>query len=298
MRRNVLTILTCSSLLFTASCQNVEEPRFSFEEQGREVPRFSSENAYGFIEDQVDFGPRSPGSDGHMRAKDYFVDQLENYAGERFVYVQSFSHTGYDGISLPLHNIIAAFNVQSRNRILLAAHWDTRPRAEEDPDKPDSPIPGADDGGSGVAVLLELARILSEFPPPVGIDIILFDGEDYGESGDLDNYFLGSRYWSMNQPVEGYSPRFGILLDMVGGDDARFPKEGYSVRIAPQLVDAVWRTAAQLGYESFFPDERGAMISDDHVIVERNTGIPVINIINHRRSENGGAEFPPYWHTT
>lgn len=279
------------------ACSSPDEPRFTLDPQGREVPHFSEENAYEYIEKQVSFGPRYPGSEGHAAAGSFLRERLESYAGTDRVFVQSFDHEGYDGETFTLHNLIAAFNVENPNRILLAAHWDTRPRGEEDPYEPEKPIPGADDGGSGVGVLLELARLFREVPPPVGVDIILFDGEDYGHAGDLDQFFLGARHWSLNPPVENYRPRFAILLDMVGGVDAVFPKEGYSMRYAPTLVDAVWQVAAELGFEERFPDRDGALIADDHMIVNRYTDIPMINIIHHDRSDAGGAVFPPYWHS-
>lgn len=296
-KKSLRLILISLFLLLLVHCTSPDEPKFSFTDLGREVPLFSAENANQFIRDQVSFGPRNPSSEGHRLAKDYLQHQLQEYAGERNVYVQTFKHDGYDGEILEMHNIIAAFNLESSDRIVLAAHWDTRPRAEEDPENPEVPILGADDGGSGVGVLLELARIFSEEPLPLGVDIILFDGEDYGHSGDLQQYFLGARYWGDNQPVPGYNPRFGILLDMVGGRNAVFPKEGYSVRIAPSLVDAVWNVAEDLGYAEMFPEREGALVSDDHMIVQRKTGIPMINIIHHERSERGTAEFPSYWHT-
>ncbi len=296
-KRWLICLLTGLSVLCLMQCGSPDEPRFSFTDKGRDVPPFSADQAYEYIQKQVEFGPRNPNSEGHRQTKEFLYREMQHHAGERNVYVQSFEHEGYGGEILEMHNIIAAFNLESTDRIVLAAHWDTRPRADEDPNNTDEPILGADDGGSGVGVLLELSRILSENPPPLGVDIIFFDGEDYGESGDLQNYFLGARYWGDNQPAPGYNPRFGILLDMVGGTGAVFPREGYSVRFAPSLVDAVWDLAAELGYGEMFPDTEGAMISDDHVIVERTTGIPMINIIHHQRSGDGTAEFPPYWHT-
>lgn len=282
-------------ILFLTGCET-EEPRFALERQGQEVPDFSADSAYQFIEQQLVFGPRNPNSEGHRFTKEYLEEKLREYAGANSVFVQSFQWQGYDEL-LEMHNIIAAFEPSRNDRIVLAAHWDTRPRGEEDPESPNDPIPGADDGGSGVGVLLELARIFSENPPPVGVDIILFDGEDYGRSGDLQNYFLGARYWGNNPPVPGYNPRFGILLDMVGGRGATFLKEGHSMQFAPSLVDAIWEAGHELGYEDYFVDEQGAYVSDDHMIVERLTGIPMINIIHHRRNENGSARFPEYWHT-
>ncbi len=273
-----------------------EGPNLQFSEQGREVPVFSSDNAYIFIENQVDFGPRVPNSEAHRQAIQYFREHFLQYADNESVYIQSFQKEVY-GDTLNMYNLIASFGIEYSDRIVLAAHWDSRPRAEEDPDDPESPILGADDGGSGVGVLMELATIFSEHDLPIGVDIVLFDGEDYGKPSDLDNYFLGAREWGEKPPVRGYSPRFGILLDMVGGVGATFPKEGHSMRFAPNLVDEIWAIAAEFGYDDLFLDERGGMVADDHVIVEELTGIPMINIIHHRMNASGQLEFPPYWHT-
>lgn len=292
--------LAVAALLILAALSGCEEEQsnstYSFDIQGREVPTFNADSAYNFIEQQLAFGPRNPGSQGHEQAKQYLLGKLKGYASDRAVYTQNFTADGYSGEELQLSNIIAAFNLKSSDRILLSAHWDTRPRADQSSENPDKPILGADDGGSGVAVLLELARKFKEDPPPIGVDIVLFDGEDYGKEGDMDNYFLGSRYWSKNPPVKGYSPRFGILLDMVGGEGAKFPKEGYSLRYAPSLVDEIWAVASQKGYGELFINERGYAISDDHLIINRNINIPTIDII-HQDLNGLESEFPPYWHT-
>jgi glutaminyl-peptide cyclotransferase len=294
MKIRLLIALVVSLLMFN-SCR-VSEDGLEFSEQGRTVPEFSSERAYQYIEEQVAFGPRVPGTPAHVEAKNYFREHFENTAGQRAMFVQEFELEVY-GEELTLYNVIASFGLEHQDRIVLAAHWDSRPRGEEDPDDPHSPILGADDGGSGVGVLMEFANIFAEHELPIGVDIILFDGEDYGEVNDLDNYFLGSRYWSQNPPVPGYSPRFGILLDMVGGKGAVFPKEGYSMNFAPNLVDEIWSIAREFGHQDLFVDERGGRISDDHVIVQRYTGIPMINIIHHRVNPAGAVDFPPYWHT-
>lgn len=273
-----------------------QEANLQFERQGRDVPDFNANSAYNFIDEQVKFGPRVPNSEAHVEAKNYLVSELEKSAGDGSVFVQEFQQTVY-GNELTMYNIVAAFGLQYSDRILLAAHWDSRPRAEEDPDNPGQPILGADDGGSGVGVLLELARIFSENDLPIGVDIILFDGEDYGEVSDLDNYFLGARHWSNNPPVPGYSPRFGILLDMVGGENAVFYKESYSMRYAPNLVDEIWSIAENKGYDDLFINQRGGAVADDHLIVNRQTDINMINIIHHSVNENGSVQFPPYWHT-
>lgn len=284
-----------------ASCSGKGgQQRLSFSEQEREVPEFNADSAYHFIEQQVLFGPRNPGSEAHALAKDYIIGKLKDYAGDRSVYAQNFTVEGYDKDTMSLTNLIAAFNTGSRDRILLCAHWDSRPRADKDTVKRNEPIPGADDGGSGVGVLLEMARLFHENPPPIGVDVVFFDGEDYGREGELEHYFLGSRYWAENPPVPGYSPRFGILLDMVGGLNARFPKEQYSLRYAPALVDEIWQIAADKELEEIFIDQRGQGISDDHVIINQKLNIPTIDIIRHEpRLKEGGDEvdFAPYWHT-
>ena len=282
------------SMFMIISCRS--EDALEFSEQGRFVPDFSAEKAYQYIEEQVNFGPRVPNTEAHREAIQYFNRHFRETAGNNSVYVQSFQQVVY-GDTLNLYNLIASFGTEHQDRILLAAHWDSRPRAEEDPDDPDSPILGADDGGSGVGVLMEFANIFAEYPLPIGVDIILFDGEDYGETSDIDHYFLGSRYWGNNPPVQGYNPRFGILLDMVGGKNARFPKEGFSMQFAPSLVDEIWSIGAEFGYGDLFVDQLGGRIADDHIIVEQLTGIPMINIIHHRVDALGNVQFPPYWHT-
>jgi hypothetical protein len=290
---HIPAFLICSLLMF--SCSPTDND-LEFSRKGNEVPEFSSEKAYQYIQDQVAFGPRVPNTEAHRNTIGYFMEHFDSTAGSNAVFVQEFETEVY-GDTLQLFNLVAAFGLEHSDRIVLAAHWDSRPRAEEDPDQPGEPIDGADDGGSGVGVLMELASIFAEYDLPVGVDIILFDGEDYGESGDLTNYFLGSRHWSQNPPVPGYSPRFGILLDMVGGTGAVFPKEGYSMNFAPDLVNQIWTVADELGYGDLFLNESGGAVSDDHVIVERYTGIPMINIIHHRRGNAGRVQFPPYWHT-
>jgi glutaminyl-peptide cyclotransferase len=282
------------------SCSNeVQTGRFAFNKGNSVVPLFNADSAYVYIEKQIALGPRNPGSVGHVAARNLLLEKFRTFAGRSSVYAQNFDFVGYDGEEFRLTNIIVAFNPSARDRILLAAHWDTRPRAEEEIDSRlmHEPILGADDGGSGVAVLLELARIMSENTPTLGVDILLFDGEDYGHTSDLEFYFLGARHWSANPPVSGYSPRFGILLDMVGARGATFLQEGFSMRYAPSLVDNVWNVAADLGYESFFVRQRGGLVADDHMIVNQVAQIPMINIINYKSPDGQSVEFAPHWHT-
>lgn len=284
------------ALITLFACGSEDPERLNFSEKGNEVPVFNADSAYSFVEKQVSFGPRNPNSEGHRLTKDYLLDKLRSYAGARSVFAQEFTEQGYEGDTLRLTNIIAAFNTQSSDRIMLCAHWDTRPRADEDSLNPEKPILGADDGGSGVGVLLEMARLLSRELPEIGVDIVLFDGEDYGKKGSLDKYFLGSRYWANNPPVKNYSPRFGILLDMVGGVDAQFPKEKYSLRYAPALVNEIWSIAEEKNYSQYFLDQKGSAISDDHVVINRILNIPTIDIIRHR-PDTEDITFAPYWHT-
>tara|TARA_R100001143_G_C3361331_1_gene136739 strand:+ start:34230 stop:35210 length:981 start_codon:yes stop_codon:yes gene_type:complete len=296
MKKRTLYTHTVTLFFLFNFCTTEDKSGLQFTEQGRSVPEFSSENAYRYIAEQVNLGPRVPNSDAHREAIQLYHRHFREYADNKSVFVQSFKTEVY-GDSLNLYNLIASFGTEYSDRILLAAHWDSRPRAEEDLTNPNSPILGADDGASGVAVLMEFAKIFSENELPIGVDIILFDGEDYGMPSDLDNYFLGSRYWGNNPPVPGYSPRFGILLDMVGGVNAVFPKEGYSMQFAPNLVNEIWSIANEFEYDNLFIDEIGGMVSDDHIIVEQLTGIPMINIIHHRLGSSGNVNFPPYWHT-
>lgn len=287
-------------LLFFASilifgCSDTE--RLQFSKKGRDVPSFSADSAYKYIETQVSFGPRVPNTYGHIKTREFLESKLKQFAGNNSVFAQEFTETGYSNDTLNMANVIAAFNLEAADRIMLCAHWDTRPRADEDPERASEYIAGADDGGSGVGVLLELARIFGENPPPIGVDIVLFDGEDYGVQGDLKKYFLGSRYWSQNPPVPGYNPRFGILLDMVGAEHAVFPKEDYSMNYAPNLVNEIWKIGAEKGYGEIFLNEAGAGVLDDHYIVYEYTDIPVIDIINHTVGTDGNIKFAPHWHT-
>lgn len=281
-------------LLF--SCEEADQERLQFSDQGNDVPQFNADSAYHYIEEQLAFGPRNPNSKGHQQAKQYYLDTFRKYAGSQSVFLQEFTEKGYDGDTLNLTNVIAAFNPHRTERIMLCAHWDTRPRADKAETKQDQPILGADDGASGVGVLIELARLFEKHPPPIGVDIVLFDGEDYGKEGDMSKYFLGSRYWSNNPPVKGYSPRFGILLDMVGAKGAQFPKEGYSMQYAPALVNEIWAIADEKGYDELFISERGDKISDDHIVINRIAGIPIIDII-HYKNNSSDSQFASYWHT-
>jgi hypothetical protein len=259
------------------------------------IPAFNADSAYILIEKQVAFGPRVLGSEGHAATKEWLVDQFTALGLQ--VTRQDFTANVYTGESFPATNIIAQVNPEARDRILLAAHWDTRhiadsPLSEE---RQDEPILGADDAGSGVAVLLEIARLLQENPISTGIDIVLFDAEDYGESGgDSDSYALGSQYWSRNVHTP-HKPRFGILLDMVGAKGAQFKIEGYSYLYAREWVEKIWLLAKRMGKSNYFLAEDGGGVVDDHYYVNTIAQIPMLDIINLAGSE--ATAFGPHWHT-
>lgn len=261
------------------------------------LPRFDGANAFKCAAAQVAFGPRNPNSEGSHKTRDYLVAELSKYADA--VNQQNFSQNGYGDEKLQMTNIIASFNPKSAQRIMLCAHWDTRPRADQDPDstKRNQPILGANDAASGVGVLVELARILKDHPPAFGIDIVLLDGEDYGAESDLANYFLGSRYFAKNLPA-GYHPAFAILLDMVGDANATFPKEAYSLQYAPEVVNTLWNGARALNLPHF-SQVAGPAIQDDHIPLNE-AGIKTIDIIDANLVGNntGGDPRRQYWHTT
>ncbi|MAT39055.1 MAG: hypothetical protein CL946_05575 [Ectothiorhodospiraceae bacterium] len=259
-------------------------------------PEFDGQRAFELVERQLSFGPRAPNSPGHAACAEFLHSRLASLCDT--LKVQEFTLPGYGSERLPLVNFIGRFNPSARNRIILAAHWDTRPRADKEDGEADrsEPIPGANDGGSGTAVLLHIAEILNDTPPPIGVDIILFDGEDYGKEGDERMYCLGSQYFAANIPPE-YDADFGILLDLVGDSAAVFPREGFSRQFAPDVVDLVWGNASSLGL-SRFSNERYAPILDDHVWLNQLAGIKTVNIIDAELI--GHADPNPrrqYWHT-
>lgn len=258
---------------------------------------FDGERAYAEVVRQVDFGPRVPGTAAHDAARAYFVETLDGLADR--VNEQPVAYTSPDSaLSVRGTNIVASFNLdpEEKKRVLLAAHWDSRPRADRDPDstKHDQPVPGANDGASGVAVLLEIARVLHDHPLGIGVDIVLFDLEDLGTSEQLEAdsgaaripFAIGSAAFVQNNPT--YRPTFGILLDMVGDVNLRIPQEAYSRTYARSIVEKVWDAAARVGAEAFV-DAPGGAVEDDHVPFLR-AGIPVVDLIQ--------TPFPDTWHTT
>ena len=256
---------------------------------------FIGNNAYNLVKTQCDFGPRVPGTPAHAKCAEWLEQQLRQYCDSTIV--QEAKVTTFDNKTLNIKNFIGSFNPANGDRILLLAHWDCRPWADNDPDpaKHKEPVMGANDAASGVAVLLELARLMKDKKPNIGIDILLVDAEDWGENDNEDSWALGTQYWAKNPHVDGYSPRFGILLDMVGAKGAQFSREYMSLEYAPEVVNEVWSTAQQNGYGSYFNNSVGGAITDDHIVVNR-MGIKCIDIIDMRR--NGTTGFFEGWHTT
>ncbi len=262
------------------------------------VPRFDRDSSLSYLEKQVAFGPRVPNTKTHQAAKAWFVKKFEQLGAK--VIQQEFKATAYTGTVLHGTNIIAAYQPEAKKRILLAAHWDTRPFADQESKVEDQKkaVLGADDGASGVAVLIEIARQLNAQPVDIGVDLILFDAEDYGkggEDGTAESWCLGSQYWAASPHQVGYKAKFGILLDMVGAENARFTKEGTSMTYAPTIMDKVWKIAKNRGYGNYFVDIKTRELIDDHLFINEIAGIPTIDIINRPIESKTG--FGHYWHT-
>lgn len=309
MTRRVLFIILSIGLLAACESNNNKEndkPKNAQNTINQAVPDFNADSAFHFVACQTDFGPRVPGSDAHDKCALWLEKRLSSYADT--VVVQTFRARLYDKNAMNGKNIIASFHPDASKRIVLCAHWDSRPFADHDADESNwgHPIDGANDGASGVGVLLETARILKQHPlnEKLGIDIILFDLEDYGPPQsqamnyyDENNYWaLGSQYWSSNPHKAGYHANFGILLDMVGGSNPNFMKEYYSQSYASWVSNKVWRKAYELGFQSYFSNELGNPISDDHIPMNTIAGIPTIDIIDLQPNSVNNS-FPNEWHT-
>ncbi len=266
------------------------------------VPVFNEDSAFYFVKTQTDFGPRVMNSKAHEQCASWLEQKMKSYTKD--VIVQKAKVRAYNGTLLSMKNIVASFNPGMSGRIMLCSHWDSRPYADWDEDKTKhmEPIDGANDGASGVGILIEIARIINANKLNIGVDIIFFDAEDYGEPQDdkntysEDNWGLGSQYWSKNPHVENYKAHYGILLDMVGVENANFTKEGFSMDYAPDVVNKVWDAASRIGYGGFFVSTTTNPITDDHYYINKIIGIPTIDIIHHDNQTKSG--FYKYWHTT
>lgn len=262
------------------------------------IPAFVADSAFAYIEKQLSFGTRVPGTETHAACKDWLVSKFKSFGAE--VIEQDFTASFYTGTKAASTNIIAQFNPKMSKRIILAAHWDTRMFGDqdEDPTMRDKPIPGADDGGSGVGVLMEIARLIQENPIDMGIDLILFDAEDQGKSGGegpATYWCLGSQYWSKNLHKSNYRAQYGILLDMVGAKKPNFGQDETSLQYAGPQVKKLWSLAQRMGYSDMFVNQKTGNIVDDHVFVNAYAKIPMLDIIN--RSPNTESSFQKCWHT-
>lgn len=252
------------------------------------APReFNGQTAFTYVERQMAFGPRIPNTAGHKQTGDWLLAELRARADT--VIVQEINHVTSKGVRLSLRNFFAQFRPTATDRILFVAHWDTRPFAEKSQNlgQQRMPVPGANDGASGVAVLLGVADALKKTPPTVGVDLLFVDGEDYGSFEDSTETLIGSRFFAAHRPP-GYTSLFAVVFDMVGDKDLQIPQEGYSMDGAPEVVQRVWRTAEDLGYAGVFVTRAGLSLTDDHVPLQR-VGIRAIDVIDF--------DFP-YHHTT
>ncbi|MDY6437426.1 MAG: M28 family peptidase [Bacteroidales bacterium] len=270
------------------------------------VPAFDGNAAYAYVKQQCDFGPRVPGAKAHEDCAAWMVTTLRDFCDT--VYEQDFMTRIYNGEGVEGKNIIGSFNPNAKKRIIVAAHWDSRPFADNDPDELNwhKPIDGANDGASGCGIMLEMAKVMkaNRIDDHLGVDLIFFDLEDYGtpkwdETTQHDDmaWGLGSQYWSKKPHISGYKAYFGILLDMVGASNPRFPKEYYSQRDAAWVLNKVWRTAREMGYTQSFINEIGDPINDDHIYMTHYAGIPTIDIIHLNGDDDRTSCFYPYWHT-
>jgi glutaminyl-peptide cyclotransferase len=275
--------LTAILLLLLASCGGGEKtdtplirtPMFT---PPVSHPAFSGATAMQYIQRQVAFGPRVPGTSAHLQCRDHYVEHFTALGWETSL--QSFSMPGYEGVTLDLHNVVARYRPDVQSRVLLCAHWDSRPFSDMETNEALKAlgVPGANDGASGVAVLMHLAEIISATPPQVGVDIVLFDGEDYGKDGEESMFCLGSKYYAASLGAD-HTPAFAVLLDLVGDKEAVFPREGFSEQYAKDILDLFWSQAAALGLKQFV-NTRHAPIIDDHLPLNTTGGIKTINIID------------------
>lgn len=266
------------------------------------VPQFDADSAFSYIRTQTEFGPRVPNTTAHRECAGWLADKLRSLGAETVV--QDIEVTAFDGTIIRGFNIIGSYRPESGRRIIICSHWDSRPWADNDPDRANhrTPVDAANDGASGVGVILEIARQMQMQLPEIGVDCIFFDAEDWGPGDDWkgeqreDMWGLGTQYWARRMHTEGYNARYAILLDMVGGQNATFYREGYSVRYASGVVDKVWDAAARVGSGRYFPNTGSCYVTDDHVFINTIGKIPAIDIVPYY-PDCEQSSFGPTWHT-
>lgn len=267
-----------------------------------EVPHFDADSAYSFVKSQVDFGPRVPNTAAHKECAEWLADKLRSFGAETIV--QNIEVTAFDGTVIKGYNIIGQYRPESRRRVIICSHWDSRPWADNDPDPANhrKPVDAANDGASGVGVILEIARQMQQSLPEIGVDCILFDAEDWGPGSDwtgkerAEMWGLGTQYWARRFHVEGYNARFAVLLDMVGGQSPTFCREAYSVHYASNIVDKLWQAAANTGNGRFFSDKVSGYVTDDHLFINNIAKIPAVDVIPYY-PDCAQSTFGPTWHT-
>lgn len=288
-------------VLMSPSCKtkSQEETAEKTNETSITKPAFSADSTFHFIEDQLAFGPRVPGTPAQQKCADYFSAKLKQYTPN--VIVQKTNVTVYNGKSVPCINVIASFNPEVKRRLLILSHWDSRPFADQGDSAVNKPILAADDGASGCAVMIEIARQLQAKDPRIGVDLLFVDVEDYGQpeyelnQKEGDYYCLGTQYWCKHPHVPNYKADNGILLDMVGAKNATFTYEGVSYQYAQSFMKEVWKNAHQLGWSNYFLTNITDQIIDDHYYVNTMAKIPTIDIIYRSFATQSG--FAPHWHT-
>ena len=288
-----LSVIVCVSLLAVWGTDNQNPSSQSTKwmiQESSTSPTFDSKIAFNYLVKQTRFGPRAPGSAGHEKCLNFLHNELKKFADN--VHLQQFPYKMTDGKQVLLTNIIGSFNPTARWRMVLSAHWDTRPWADQDldPKNHKKPILGANDGASGVAVLLEIARQMRLNRPTIGVDIVFFDGEDVGTTGKPGTFSVGAKYFARNKPP-AFDPRFGINIDMIGDKELQIPREVNSDRYAPELMNLVYGTARDLNIPQFI-DAPGTEISDDHLALNE-IGIRTINLIDFAYPDVSNK----YWHT-
>lgn len=266
------------------------------------VPQFNADSAFCYVSRQVDFGPRVPNTAAHKACAGWLADKLRQFGAETVV--QNIQVTAFDGTIINGFNIIGQYRPELKKRVIICSHWDSRPWADNDPDPANhrTPVDAADDGASGVGVILEIARQMQIQLPEIGVDCIFFDAEDWGpgpewKGTERSEYWgLGTQYWARRKHRPDYNARFAILLDMVGGQNAVFYREAYSEHYAAGIVDKVWKAAAATGNARFFANETSGYVTDDHVFINAVAKIPAIDIIPYH-PDCEQSSFGPTWHT-
>ncbi len=298
-------------LLTVYSCKDDPKPIETTKETTKETPsttntakierpEFNEDSAYHYVQKQVDFGPRFPNNDAHGKCALYLKEKLASFSWSTSI--QKGKAKTFNNKSITIKNIIGEYKPELKDRVLLFAHWDSRPFADQDQKDMTKPILGANDGASGVGILLEVARQINITQPEIGVDIIFFDAEDYGQptsgmmiNNNSESWCLGSQYWAKNMHKPNYTAKYGILLDMVGSANAYFTYESISMKYAPEILQKVWGNANKLGYGKYFvPKETFFVGVDDHQFVNEIAGIPSIDIIHHDRFT---GNFHASWHT-